>query len=163
MLKGNTRKKSLNIDEIKNIQQNKYPLLFIDKIIDHKPGNWVIAKKNFSYNEWFFPSHYEDQANVPGFILIESLVQTFIMTFLTLENNKGNKTNFLDIKNAKFRKKVVPGDTMIINSELQSFKRGIAVGNATSFVNNDLTCSAEFVVSLPNSFDKFVPKNKYKK
>ena len=68
-----------------------------------------------------FPSHYEDEANVPGFILIESLVQTFIMTFLTLENNKGNKTNFLDIKNAKLEK-VVPGDTMIINSELQSFK-----------------------------------------
>lgn len=163
MSKKNDKTNSLTIEEIKKFQKNKYPLLFIDYIIDHKPGEWAIAKKNFSYNEWFFPPHYEDEANVPGFILIESLVQTFIMTFLTLKENKGSKTNFIDINKAKFRKKVVPGDTMIIKSDLKSFKRGIASGMASGFIDDDLVCSAEFIVSLPNAFQKLIPQKNHKK
>tara|TARA_Y200000002_G_scaffold380543_1_gene392294 strand:+ start:170 stop:661 length:492 start_codon:yes stop_codon:yes gene_type:complete len=163
MSKKNIKVNPLNIEEIKSFQQNKYPLLFIDAVIDHKPGKWVTAKKNFSYNEWFFPPHYEDEANVPGFILIESLVQAFILTFLTLKENKGNKTNFLDIKKAKFRKKVVPGDTMKIKSELFSFKRGIAQGNSVGLINEQLACSAEFVVSLPNTFQNLTPNRNHGK
>ena len=163
MFKPNTKQKSLDINQIKIIQKNRYPLLFLDQIIDHKPGKWAIGKKNFSYNEWFFPPHFEDGPSVPGFILIESLVQTFIVTFLTLDENKGSETNFLDIKNAKFRKKIIPGDTMIINSELSSFKRGIAIGKAAGYIEEDFACSAEFMVSLPNAFDKLVPKKKDEK
>ena len=161
MAKVNIKKKTLNIEDIKETQKNRYPLLFIDRIIDHKPGKWAIGKKNFSYNEWFFPPHYEDEANVPGFILIECLVQTFIMTFLTIKEHKGCKTNFLDIKYAKFRKKVLPGDTMIINSKLKTFKRGIAIGNATGKVDDIIVCTAEFAVSLPNSFENLTPKIKH--
>ena len=84
----------LDIPNILKIQRNRHPLLFIDKIIDIEPGKSATAIKNYSFNEWFFPSHFEDDPNVPGFIQIESLVQTFIMTFLSLDELKGNSTNF---------------------------------------------------------------------
>jgi 3-hydroxyacyl-[acyl-carrier-protein] dehydratase len=89
--------KSLDICEILKIQKNKYPLLFIDKVTKCIPGKLIISQKNFTYNEWYFPSHFEDEPNVPGFIQIESLVQSFILTFLTLEELRGKKTNFFNL------------------------------------------------------------------
>ena len=150
----------LAIVEILKTQQNKSPLLFLDKILKVSPGKSAQGLKNFTYNEWFFPAHYEDDPNVPGFIQVETLVQTFIMTFLTLPGNKGKKTNFLDIKNFKFRKKIVPGDCLVIDAELHSFKRGLAKGEATGYVGTNLACYGEFYCSLPNEWESLVPKKK---
>jgi 3-hydroxyacyl-[acyl-carrier-protein] dehydratase len=150
---------NLDIPEIKEYQQNRYPLLFIDKIESVLPGKYAKGIKCFSYNEWYFPAHFEDEPSVPGFIQIESLVQTFLMTFLTLENNKGKKTNFVSIDNVKFRKMIVPGDTLHINAHLESFKRGIAKGFAESFVNNEPACRADFIVSIPDILNTFKPNS----
>lgn len=147
-----------DIPEILKIQRNRYPLLFIDKITDITPGKSATAIKSYSYNEWFFPPHFEDDPNVPGFIQLESLVQTFIMTFLSIDGNEGNKTNFLKINNAVFKRKIVPGDVTTIYAELESFKRGLAKGKARSEVNGEQACSAEFLVSLPAILDTFKPK-----
>jgi 3-hydroxyacyl-[acyl-carrier-protein] dehydratase len=80
------------------------------------------------------------------------------MTFLSIDGNEGNKTNFLKINNAVFKKKIVPGDVTTIYAELESFKRGLAKGNARSEVNGEKACSAEFLVSLPVILDNFKPK-----
>ena len=149
---------TIEISEILKTQKNKYPLLFLDRIVNHIPGKSAIGIKNFSYNEWFFPAHYEDDPNVPGFIQVEALVQTFIMTFLTLPNNKGKKTNFLDIDKFKFRRRLVPGDTLQIEAELLSFKRGVAKGHAKGSVDGELACYGDLVCSLPDELDKFIPR-----
>lgn len=153
-------KKQLDINKIISYQRNRYPLLFIDKIIDHKPGKSVTAVKNFSYNEWFFPAHFEGEPNVPGFILIETMVQSFIMTFLSQKKYTGSKTNFFNLNNAKFRKKILPGDALKIKSKLNSINRGIATGKSEGYVNDEFACSAEFTVTIPKIFEKFVPKKK---
>lgn len=114
--------------------------------------------KVFTYNEWFFPAHFDDEPNVPGFIQVESLVQTFIMSFLSQEELRGKKTNFLTINNVKFKRKIVPGDTLIIEANLDSFRRGIASGSAVSFVGDEPACSADFVVAVPDILDSFKPK-----
>jgi len=150
---------NLDIPGIKACQQNRHPLLFIDKIVDTIPGKEANSIKCFSYNEWFFPSHFEDDPSVPGFILVESMVQTFIMTFLTLEEHKGKKTNFVSINNVKFRKRVVPGDLLKINAKLLSFKRGIAQGIVEGHVDSDLVCKADFTVCLPEVLSNLKPKN----
>ncbi len=150
---------NLDIPGIKLCQQNRHPLLFIDKIVDTTPGKEANSIKCFSYNEWFFPAHFEDDPSVPGFILVESMVQTFIMTFLTLEEHRGKKTNFIGINNVKFKKMVIPGDLLKINAKLLSFKRGIAKGTAEGFVDGDLVCKAEFIVCLPDVLSNLKPKN----
>jgi 3-hydroxyacyl-[acyl-carrier-protein] dehydratase len=149
---------SFDIPEIKQCQLNRYPLLFVDKVYDVFPGVSAKGIKSFSYNEWFFPAHFEDEPSVPGFIQIETLVQTFIMTFLTLEEHKGKKTNFVSIDNVKFRRKIIPGEQLIIEAKLDFFRRGIAKGYAESFVENQPACRADFVVTLPDILSSFKPK-----
>lgn len=148
---------SFDIAGIKQCQQNRYPLLFIDKIFDVVPGFSAKGIKCFSYNEWFFPAHFEDEPSVPGFVQVETLVQTFIMTFLSIEEHKGKKTNFISIDNVKFRKMIIPGDQLIIHAKLDSFRRGIAKGSAESFVEGHPACRADFIVSLPDILNSFKP------
>ena len=150
---------SYDIPAIKECQQNRFPLLFIDKIDSCIPGSYAQGVKCFSYNEWYFPAHFEDQPNVPGFIQIEVLVQTFLMTFLTLDQHKGKKTNFISVDNVKFKKQIIPGDKLIIESQLLSFKRGIAKGISIGKVDGLLVCSAEFVVAIPDVLSSYKPKN----
>ncbi len=142
---------------IKECQQNRYPLLFIDQITEVIPEKSARGIKCFTYNEWFFPAHFDDDPNVPGFIQIECLIQTFIMSFLCMKEYKGKKTNFVSIDNVKFKRKIVPGELLEIETELHSLKRGIAKGCAKSFVKNELACSAEFVVTIPDVFNNFIP------
>ena len=148
----------MDINFIKSCQQNRHPLLFLDQIINIVPGEKCSSLKCFSYNEWFFPAHFEDEPNVPGFILIESMVQCFIMTCLSLDEFKGSKTNFLGANNVKFRRKIVPGEVLINHAELVYFKRGIAKGSVTAYVDSKQACSADFTVTLPNILEQFKPK-----
>ena len=149
---------SFDINGIKACQRNRYPLLFVDRIFDVIPGEKASGVKCFTYNEWFFPAHFDDEPNVPGFIQVEALVQTFIMSFLSKDELRGKKTNFIGINNVKFKRKIVPGETLTIHATLQSFRRGIASGNAVSFVGDAQACSADFVVAIPDVLDQFKPK-----
>ena len=152
-------KLNLDIPGIKAYQQNRHPLLFLDKIVDTTPGEEANSIKCFSYNEWFFPAHFEDDPSVPGFILVESMAQTFLMTFLTLEEHKGKVAVGREINNVRFKKMVIHGDLLKINAKLLSFKRGIAKGTAEGFVDGDLVCKAEFIVCLPDVLSNLKPKD----
>lgn len=151
-----------NIDAIgiQKYQQNRYPLLFIDYVKGITPGKCAYGYKNFSYNEWFFPAHFADEPNVPGFIQIEALTQMFLMTFLTIPGNEGKKTGFVSIENAKFKKKIIPGDALHIHSDLISFNRGIAKGISSGYIGGELACSIELTVCVPDILNKFKPKEK---
>ena len=88
------------------------------------------------------------------------MVQTFIMTFLSKKEYKNLKTNFFDLNNTKFRRKIIPGETLKIKAELKSLNRGVAKGTANGSVNNEFACSAEFIITIPDIFNKFIPKKK---
>lgn len=148
---------SFDIMGIQECQRNRYPLLFIDRVTEAVPGKYAKAIKNFTFNEWFFPAHFDDEPNVPGFVQMEALAQTFLMTFLTFEEYKGEKTSFVSINNAKFKRKVVPGDTLEIYAVLDSFRRGIAKGHVESFVEGEPAASAEFVTALPSVLNGLRP------
>lgn len=150
--------KNIDAYEIQKYQQNRYPLLFVDKIIEAMPGEYAKGYKNFTYNEWFFPAHFEDEPNVPGFIQVETLTQVFIMTFLTIPEYKGKKTGFVSIKNMRFKKKIVPGDRLDVEATLSSFRRGLAKGTAVGYVEGEAACSIELEVVIPDVMIQFRPK-----
>ena len=79
------------------------------------------------------------------------MVQTFIMTVLTLPEYKGQKTNFSSINNVKFSKKVIPGDTIISKAKLNKFKYGVAKGIVESWNKDILVCKGDFTVVLPSA------------
>ena len=152
-------KMAFGIPEIMEYQQNRYPLLFVDEITEVIPGKHAKGKKAFSYNEWYFPAHFDGDPNVPGFVQIESLVQVFLMTFLTLDGYAGRKTSFVSLDQAKFRRKIIPGETMNIYAELEDFRRGIAKGYAKSDVNGEPAISASFVIAVPDILAKYRPSD----
>ena len=149
---------NLDAYQIQQYQQNRYPCLFIDYVEEAIPGKSAKGYKNFSYNEWFFPNHFPDEPNVPGFIQIESLTQMFLMTFLTIDENKGKKTSFVTVNNAHFRKKIIPGMRMDIVADCRSYRRGVALGSAKGYINGELACEAEFVVAIPDILNQFKPQ-----
>ena len=151
---------SFDIMGIKSCQRNRYPLLFIDQAVDVVPGKSAIGIKCFTYNEWYFPAHFEDEPSVPGFILVECMAQTFLMTFLTFEEHKGKVAVGREINNVKLKKMITPGNTLKIKAFLYSFKRGIAKGSVEGFVDGTLACQAEFTVCLPDVLSELKPKNK---
>jgi len=149
--------RNLDAYAIQQYQQNRYPLLFIDFVEEAVPGKSAKGHKNFSFNEWFFPAHFADEPNVPGFVQIEALTQLFIMTFLTLPGNKGKKTGFVSIENARFKKKIIPGDRLDIQAELKFYRRGLAKGNAIGYIKGEVACSAELVIAIPDILNEFKP------
>lgn len=144
--------------EIQKYQANRYPWFFLDIIEEVVPGISAKGYKNFTYNEWFFPPHFEDNPIVPGFVLTESLVQMFIMTFLTLENNKGAIATDLSSSSSRFLLEVKPGDKLDIEAKLDSYKRGLAKGSSVGYIKGKIALKAEYIVSIPSIMNQFRPK-----
>lgn len=155
---NNLQANTMDINDIIKHQRNRYPVLLIDKIVDLVPGERATAVKCFTYNEWFFPGHFDDEPNVPGFVQVECLAQTLLMTFLCQEEFSGMKANASSINKVNFKRKIVPGDMLRIEAVLQSFKFGVAKGSVNSFVDDEPTCSADFVIVVPDVLDQFKPK-----
>lgn len=150
----------INLDafEIQKYQRNRYPLLFIDFVKEVVVGKSAKGHKNFSFNEWFFPAHFEDEPNVPGFIQLESMTQMFLMTFLTMQDNKGKKTAFIS-SNAKFSKKIIPGDRLDLEANLQFYSRGVAKGSVKGMVNGEFACSVDLTIAIPDILNQYKPKS----
>lgn len=149
---------NLNAYEIQKYQQNRYPLLFIDYVKEAVPGKSAKGHKNFSYNEWFFPAHFEDEPNVPGFVQLEALAQMFLMSFLTIPGNEGLKASSTTIDSAKFKRKIIPGERLDIYAELAFFRYGLAKGTSKGYVNDELACEAHFTIAIPDILNQFKPR-----
>lgn len=149
-----------NIDafEIQKFQQNRYPLLFIDYVEEAIAGKSAKGHKNFSFNEWYFPAHFEDEPNVPGFVQVEALTQMFLMSFLTLPGNEGMKTAFIKTI-TEFKEKIIPGDRLDIVAELHSYKRGLAKGCSIGYLRGKIACKAELIIAIPDVMRSFRPVN----
>jgi len=149
--------RSLNYPGIRACLLNHYPWLFIDRVIDHEPGKFVRAIKNFTFNEHFFPSHFESDPSVPGFIQIETCMQAFLLTFLTKEEYKRKETADRKLDNVVIKRKIRPGETLSIEAILTKSKRGIFEGEVLSFVGEEPAVSFNVTVVLISEFNKFMP------
>ena len=150
--------KNLDPIEIQTYQQNRYPCFFVDCIEEAVAGKYAKGFKNFTFNEWFFPAHFFDEPNVPGFIQIEMLTQVFLMTFLTFPENKGKKTVFVSVDHARFKQKIVPGKRVDIAATLDSYRHGLAKGSAIGTINGEVACQIELTVAVPDVMTAFMPK-----
>ena len=150
--------KNLDPIEIQKYQQNRFPCFFLDCITEAVPGKSAKGYKCFTYNEWFFPAHFEDEPNVPGFVQIETMAQAFLMTFLTLPGNEGKKAAAVQSK-ARFKMKIVPGMRLDLNAELDSYARGLAKGRVVGTIDGEIACQLEITAAIPDVMNAFMPKN----
>lgn len=135
----------MDINEIKAIIPHRQPFLLIDKVLEVIPGEYCKALKNVTYNEDFFRGHYPDFPVMPGVLIVEALAQTGAVGILTLESMKGKTPFFGGMNNVKFRKKVVPGDTLTLEMTIQKLKSSFGKGIGKAYVNGEVVCEGEFI------------------
>ena len=133
----------LDINEIKKILPHRYPFLLVDYIEEMEAGVKAIGYKNVTVNEPFFQGHFPEYPVMPGVRLIEALAQVGAVAILSLEENKGKLAFFGGIKNAKFRKQVVPGDVVRLETEIIKCKGPMGVGKAIATVDGKMAAEAE--------------------
>ena len=155
--------KSLFLDK-KNIleyQQNRDPYLMIDEATEVVPGVKSSGFKDLKNEEWFFEVHWPNDPNMPGFLQIEALVQMSSLSILTIPGNKGKIMYLVSANNLKFIKKVLPGDRLYLETNIKSYKRGLAICEGFGKVKNEMVCKADFSIILPDEIKKFtLEKNK---
>jgi len=139
----------LNSNQIQEIIPHRYPFLLIDKVIKLEKGVSCTAIKNVSANEMYFMGHFPKEHVMPGVLIVEALAQTGAVSILSLEENKGKIAYFAGIDKCKFKRKVIPGDTLELEVEIVKQRGPIGFGNAVAKVDGEIAVTAElkFAVS----------------
>lgn len=139
----------IDVNGIKKLLPHRYPFLLIDKIIEIDPKH-VVAVKNVTVNEPFFQGHFPQEPVMPGVLQVEAMAQAAgVLVLNYLDEPERYSTYFLKIDNVKFRQKVVPGNTLLMNVSLMTeIRRGCAVVKGYAFVGEKIVCEAEFMAQI---------------
>ena len=137
----------MEVNKIRDLLPHRYPFLMVDKIISISEKE-VVGIKNVTVNEPFFQGHFPDEPIFPGVLLVEAMAQTGGLLVLSKLVGKFS-TYFIRIDNVKFRKKVVPGDTLIFKLTLNSpIRRGIANMKGLTYVGSKIVAEGEFMAQV---------------
>lgn len=139
----------IDVNGIKKLLPHRYPFLLIDKVIEIDKKHCV-AVKNVTVNEPFFQGHFPQEPVMPGVLQVEAMAQAAgVLVLNYLDEPEKYSTYFLKIDNVKFRQKVVPGNTLLLNVSLMTeIRRGCAVVKGYAFVGEKIVCEAEFMAQI---------------
>ncbi len=138
----------LDNKQIQDIIPHRYPFLLVDKIIEMQPGKKAVGIKNVTINEPFFQGHFPGNPIMPGVLQVEALAQVGAVAVLSMEENKGKLAVFTGIDKLRFKKQVVPGDTLRLEVEIISMRRSIGKGQAVAYVGDEIACKGEIMFAL---------------
>ena len=139
---------TMNINEIANTLPHRYPFQLVDKVLDYEVGKWLTAIKNVTINEPFFEGHFPGYPVMPGVLIMEALAQaTGLLGFRTMDEDPSDNMLYLfvGIDKARFKRQVVPGDTLTLNVKLIKRARNIWKFDCEARVGDELAASAEIM------------------
>lgn len=139
--------KVLDINMIQKILPHRYPFLLVDRMIEVAEKR-VVGIKNVTINEPFFQGHFPGHPIMPGVLILEAMAQVGGVAALTTKENIGKLAYFLAINNAKFRKPVVPGDTLRIEVDLMKARMGVIATHAVAKVDGIVTTEADMMFAF---------------
>lgn len=134
--------------ELLRILPHRYPFLLVDRILELERGQRVVGMKNVTMNEPFFIGHFPGRPVMPGVLIVEMMAQAGCVMLLTLEQYAGKLAYMGGIEKARFRRPVVPGDTLIAEITLIKARSSIGWVKAEARVGDAVVCEAEISFAL---------------
>jgi len=138
----------LDIEAIKQILPHRYPFLLVDRILTLEPGKRAVGLKNITANEPFFQGHFPQRSIMPGVLIIEIMAQVGGVMILSLEEHQGKLAYIGTVDNAKFRRPVVPGDTLEVEVELLRLRGNAGKVKCVARVGGEEAAEAEIMFAL---------------
>ncbi len=142
----------ISFEEIRSLLPQKYPFLFIDKVVEFEEGKKIVCLKNVSGNEPVFVGHFPDFAIMPGVLIIEAMAQASIILFrksLPAQQNDKNTVFLLaSVNNARFTKPVFPGDQLFIEIIVEKIVSKGAIVQATVKVEEKTVAKASLTFGI---------------
>ena len=134
--------------DIEKIIPHRDPFLLIDEVLEIEPGKRIKGIKHVREEEYYFQGHFPGNPIMPGVLQVETIAQAGAVVVLILPENKGKLVLFAGIDKARFKRMVKPGDELIIEVEIESFRRNIGKGKGRATVDGELACAADIMFAL---------------
>lgn len=138
----------LDIEAIKEILPHRFPFLLVDRILELEPGKRAVGIKNVTANEPFFQGHFPQRAVMPGVLIIEAMAQVGGVMILSVEEHKGKLAYLGTVDGVKFRRPIVPGDTLEMETELLRIRSNMGKVRCTARVDGQEVAGAEIMFAL---------------
>jgi len=139
----------MNIKDIQNLLPHRYPFLMVDRIVEIEPEKRAVGIKNVTINEPFFQGHFPGHPIMPGVMIMESMAQAGgVLLLEAVGNPKTKLVYFLSMDEVKFRKPVLPGDTLRLELNMIFFRRGICKMAGKALVGDALVAEAELTAKV---------------
>ena len=138
----------LNSNQIAEILPHRYPFALVDRITDYEPGQWAKGMKCVSAAEPVFCGHVPQQHIFPGVLILEAMAQVGAIAILSLLENQGKIALFGGVKNARFKRKVIPGDVLEMECVLTKRRGPVGIGECKAMVNGEVACTAELTFAI---------------
>lgn len=132
----------LNREQIKEIIPHRDPFLLVDEVEELVPGERCVALKHVQPDEYYFQGHFPGNPIMPGVLQIEALAQAGAIAALSLPENKGKLVLFAGIDGVRFKRIVLPGETVRLEVEMTRMRGAIGKGEASATVEGELACKA---------------------
>ncbi|HJV91225.1 MAG TPA: 3-hydroxyacyl-ACP dehydratase FabZ [Holophagaceae bacterium] len=139
----------IDIQGIMELLPHRYPILLVDRVEDYEPKQWIRGIKNISYSDQIFQGHFPKRPVFPGVLIVEAMAQTGgCLIMQEFEDRSKKVIYFMAIDAVKFRKPVLPGDQLVMEVKVISFKGKICKMRGEAFVNGAKVAEAEFMSML---------------
>lgn len=138
----------LDVEAVRDILPHRYPLLLVDRILELEPGKRAVGLKNVTINEEFFNGHFPGKAIMPGVLVVEAMAQVGGVLMLSLPEHSNKLAYIGGVDKARFRKPVVPGDTLITEVDVLRFRGTTGKVRAVGRVNGQVVAEAEVLFVL---------------
>jgi len=135
---------AIEVEEIKKLIPHRYPFLLVDRVLEIEEDR-IVSIKNVTVNEEFFNGHFPGAPIMPGVLQVEAMAQSACIMLMKkhVDDIENNLVVFTGIKNAKFRKSVVPGDQLKMEVKLVNQRRNFVTMEGTATVDDNVVCELE--------------------